>query len=103
MTNTPIKVAYPNTEDLHLRIALAACHFKAEPGEGEAWITGTCYDPTGKRPHDSRGRRNGSDLRGRTILRAPPGRPRRRSPLRAGAWQEGATLRADRRDGSERV
>ena len=50
MTNTPIKVAYPNTEDLHLRIALAACHFKAEPGEGEAWITGTCYDPTGKRP-----------------------------------------------------
>lgn len=50
MTNTPIKVAYPTTEDLHLRIALAACHFKAKPGEGEAWITGTCYDPTGKRP-----------------------------------------------------
>ena len=39
MTDTPIKVAYPATEDLHLRIALAACHFKAEPGEAEAWIT----------------------------------------------------------------
>ena len=50
MTDTPIKVAYPATEDLHLRIALAACHFKAEPGEAEAWITGACHDPTGKRP-----------------------------------------------------
>ena len=50
MTDTPIKVAYPVTEELHLRIALAACHFKAEPGEAEAWLTGTCHDPTGKRP-----------------------------------------------------
>jgi hypothetical protein len=50
MTDTPIKVAYPAAEALHLRIALAACHFKAKPGEGDAWITGTCHDPTGKRP-----------------------------------------------------
>jgi hypothetical protein len=49
MTDTPINVAYSATEDLHLRIALAACRFKAEPGEGEAWITGTCHDPTAKR------------------------------------------------------
>jgi hypothetical protein len=49
MTGTPIEVAYPVTEDLHLRIALAACRFKAEPGEGEAWITCTCHDPTTKR------------------------------------------------------
>src|SRR5215218_7486312 len=50
MAEMPIKVAYPATEDLHLRVALAACHFKAEPGEAEAWITGACHDPTGKRP-----------------------------------------------------
>jgi hypothetical protein len=50
MTEMPIKVAYPPREDLHLRIALAACHFKAKPGEAEAWITGTCHDPSGKRP-----------------------------------------------------
>jgi len=51
MTDTPIKVAYPATEDLHLlRVALAACHFKAEPGGAEPWITGACHDPTGKRP-----------------------------------------------------
>jgi hypothetical protein len=49
MTDTPIEVAYPPREDLHLQIALAACRFKAEPGEGEAWITGACHDPTAKR------------------------------------------------------
>ena len=49
MTETPIEVSYPVTEDLHLSIALAACRFKAEPGEGEAWIAGTCHDPTAKR------------------------------------------------------
>jgi hypothetical protein len=49
MTDTPINVAYSATEDLHLRIALAACRFKAEPGEGEAWITVTYHDPTAKR------------------------------------------------------
>jgi hypothetical protein len=50
MTDTPIRIAYPAREDLHLRIALAACHFKAKPGDAEAWITGACHDPTGKRP-----------------------------------------------------
>ena len=50
MTDTPLKVAYPAAEALHLQIALAACHFKAEPGEGEAWISGACHDSTGKRP-----------------------------------------------------
>jgi hypothetical protein len=35
MAEMPIKVAYPATEDLHLRVALAACHFKAEPGEAK--------------------------------------------------------------------
>jgi hypothetical protein len=49
MSDTPINVAYPTAADLHLRIALGACRFKAEPGEGEAWVTGTCHDPTDKR------------------------------------------------------
>ena len=49
MTDTPINVDYPAAEDLRLRIALGACRFRAEPGEGEAWITGICHDPTGKR------------------------------------------------------
>jgi hypothetical protein len=50
MPDTPINVAYPATEELHLRVALGACRFRARPGEEEAWIIGTCHDPTGKRP-----------------------------------------------------
>jgi hypothetical protein len=50
MPDTPINVDYPTSDDLHLRIALGACRFKAEPGEEEAWVSGTCHDPTGKRP-----------------------------------------------------
>jgi hypothetical protein len=46
MRDTPINVAYPSAEDLRLRIALGACRFKARPGEGDAWVAGTCHDPT---------------------------------------------------------
>lgn len=49
MPDTPIDVDYPEAVDLRLRIALGACRLRAEPGEGEAWITGICHDPTGKR------------------------------------------------------
>jgi hypothetical protein len=31
----PINVDYPTSEDLHLRISLGACRFKATPGKGE--------------------------------------------------------------------
>jgi hypothetical protein len=47
--DTPIKVAYPAAHDLHLRIALGACRFKATPGEGDAWVAGTYHDPTDRR------------------------------------------------------
>jgi hypothetical protein len=47
--DTPIDVAYPAAEDLHLRITLSACWFKARPGEGDALVAGTCHDPTGQR------------------------------------------------------
>src|SRR5919199_5757351 len=50
MPDTPINVDYPAADDLHLQIALGACRLKAEPGEGETWVSGTCHDPTGKRP-----------------------------------------------------
>lgn len=49
MPDTPINVDYPASDELHLRLALGACRLEARSGEGEAWITGTCHDPTGKR------------------------------------------------------
>jgi hypothetical protein len=49
MPDTPIDVDYPASDELHLRIAVGACRFKARPGEGGAWITGVCHDPTGNR------------------------------------------------------
>ena len=50
MGETPITVAYPTSDDLHLRVALGACRFRARPGEGELWISGTYHDPTDSRP-----------------------------------------------------
>jgi hypothetical protein len=44
-----IDVAYPAAEDLHLRITLGACRFSARAGQGDAWVVGTCHDPTGER------------------------------------------------------
>jgi hypothetical protein len=49
MADIPIDVAYPAAEDLSLRIALGACRFSARPGDGDAWIAGTCHDPTDRR------------------------------------------------------
>ena len=50
MGETPINVAYPAAEDLHLRIAVGACRFRARSGEGEAWVAGMHHDPTDRRP-----------------------------------------------------
>jgi hypothetical protein len=49
MRETPIHIAHPSAESPHLRIALGACRFKARPGEGDAWVAGTCHDPTDRR------------------------------------------------------
>jgi hypothetical protein len=46
MGDTPIHVAHPSAENPHLRIALGACRFEGGPGEGDAWVTGACHDPT---------------------------------------------------------
>jgi hypothetical protein len=50
MPETPVNLEYPASGELQLRISLGACRFSARPGEGEAWISGICQDPTGKRP-----------------------------------------------------
>ena len=50
MGDTPINAAYPAADDLHLRVALGACRFRARPGEGEDWVAGTYHDPTDRRP-----------------------------------------------------
>jgi hypothetical protein len=49
MGETPINIAYPAAQDLHLRIALGACRFKAKPDEGDVWVAGTYHDPTDRR------------------------------------------------------
>ena len=50
MGDTPINAAYPAADDLHLRVALGACRFRARPGEGDAWVAGKYHDPTDRRP-----------------------------------------------------
>jgi hypothetical protein len=50
MGETPIHVAYPAAEDLHLRIALGGCRLTAKPAGGEEWVAGTYHDPTDRRP-----------------------------------------------------
>jgi len=47
---TPINVAYPSAGELQLHVAAGACRFTAKPGEGDAWVAGTYYDPSGSRP-----------------------------------------------------
>jgi hypothetical protein len=49
MAETPIYVEYPPAEELNLRIALGACRLEAGSSDSEAWVTGTCHDPTGRR------------------------------------------------------
>jgi hypothetical protein len=49
MSDTPVNVAYPASDDLLLQIVLGACRFEARLSEAEGWVAGTCHDPTGKR------------------------------------------------------
>jgi hypothetical protein len=67
MGETPVHVAYPAADDPHLRIALGACRFKARPGEGKEWISGTYHDPTDRRPL-----RISEEEAGATITEAEP-------------------------------
>lgn len=52
MTDTnvnEIDVRYPTADDLHLRLSAGACRFNIRPGAGEAWVSGTYRDPSGRR------------------------------------------------------
>ena len=49
MPDTPIIVAYPAADDLHLRIVLGACRLEARPGDGKFWVAGTCRHPSDMR------------------------------------------------------
>jgi hypothetical protein len=40
----PYTLPTPAAEDLHLRIALGACRFKARAGEGDGRVAGTYHD-----------------------------------------------------------
>ena len=49
-TTTPIMLPYPGASDPQLRIGVGACRLKITPGTGDAWITGTYRDPSGRMP-----------------------------------------------------
>ena len=45
-----INIAFPESEDLHLKIRVGACRLKVRPGEGGTWVTGTYSHPSGLMP-----------------------------------------------------
>jgi hypothetical protein len=87
---------------LRRRIALGACRFAARPGESEAWVAGTCYDPTDKRSPRIMEEGGAS----RSPRRSPPSSGSRpssgASPLRARVRQA-KTPRAHHSDRCQRV
>ncbi len=47
---TEVNVPYPDAEAIHLRLSIGACRLQVKPGAGEAWVSGTYRDPTGRVP-----------------------------------------------------
>jgi hypothetical protein len=41
---TEINIPFPETEDLHLRLAVGACRIRIRPGDGPEWIKGAYED-----------------------------------------------------------
>jgi hypothetical protein len=50
MSTTPINIAYPESGELQLKLALGACKLEVEPGAGGEWVQGIYDDPTGSVP-----------------------------------------------------
>lgn len=50
MSTTPINIAFPETGDLRLRIAVGACKLNLKPGDTNAWVTGSYDDPSDSLP-----------------------------------------------------
>lgn len=47
---TDIRIPYPESEDLQLKIRVGACRLTIKPGEGGDWVSGEYDDPTGQIP-----------------------------------------------------
>ncbi len=48
--SSPLSVAWPDSDDPHVRVSVGACRLKVRPGDGDALVTGTYDDPTGTLP-----------------------------------------------------
>src|SRR5512146_1906015 len=49
-SDTTINIAYPESGDLQLRLAVGACRLRMSPGSSDAWIAGTYSDPSRSLP-----------------------------------------------------
>ena len=47
---TPIDIAFPEAEDLHLRLTIGACKLHIRPGDGPQWVAGIYDDPSNAVP-----------------------------------------------------
>ncbi|MBX2997024.1 MAG: hypothetical protein KF893_00830 [Caldilineaceae bacterium] len=47
---TEINVAFPEAENLHLRLTVGACRLRIVPGDGAQWVTGSYEDPSNAVP-----------------------------------------------------
>jgi hypothetical protein len=48
--STEINVSFPETENLHLRLAVGACRLRIVPDDGPQWVTGSYDDPSNAVP-----------------------------------------------------
>lgn len=47
---TPIDIAFPAAENLHLRLTVGACKLNVRPGDGPQWVAGIYDDPSNAVP-----------------------------------------------------
>lgn len=47
---TPIDIAFPDAQDLHLRLTIGACKLHIRPGDGPQWVAGIYDDPSNAVP-----------------------------------------------------
>lgn len=49
-SQTPIDIAFPDAQDLHLRLTVGACKLRIKPGDGPQWVAGIYDDPSNAVP-----------------------------------------------------
>ena len=47
---TPIDIAFPDSQELHLRLTVGACKLHIRPGDGPQWVAGIYDDPSNAVP-----------------------------------------------------